>query len=184
MTERERILLLYQAGNIERCHLIPHLRSYTNAQHQYYCSLLLLELYPKQLSFNLLAAILTHDLGELWTSDISRSMKWYYPNFKKLVHKIEKEIDEQFGFGESKYPLTEYEKSWLKDIDILELWLWSNFEIDGWNNRHAIEVYNNIENNWKPINKEVQNFIEEFKIFGWSRINPREIKDRLNEENK
>ena len=177
MTKQERILLMRQAGNIERCHLIPHLKEYTDAYHQYNCTILLLELYPFEPSKNLLCATLTHDCGEIFIGDTPRSAKWFWPDFGKILLQIETDIDKEFGFGESKYSLTKIEQYWLKQIDILELWLWCQDEIYGWNNQHAVEVLDNINENWtndkRPL--EINEFINEFNKIGWQRINPRKF---------
>lgn len=117
-----------EAGRVQRAHVIPHQGSYNVAEHSYNALCILFSLYKKientLPSYNLIQAVMYHDIPERWTGDIPAPVKWYSPKLKKELDRIEDKIFQKFGMSRIFNELTPYEKDWLRFVDLLELYTW------------------------------------------------------------
>lgn len=136
----KQIHRIREAGQVERCHVLPHIGSYNVAMHSWHAAMLLLELYPGA-SRNLLEHILRHDTAERWTGDIPATAKWQFPKLKEASQKAEEHCLSYLDM----YPplLTEEENLWLHAIDTLELFLWCYDQIF-FGNQHIKGIKENI----------------------------------------
>ena len=71
-------------GRVERCHVIPHLGSYSNASHSWGVAMLMHYLWPKDFP-RLAIYCLSHDIPEAWTGDIPAPVAWAVPELKEAL---------------------------------------------------------------------------------------------------
>lgn len=120
--------LLREAGNVERCHVIPHLGSYTVGKHSYDALSLLLVLYPHPgPSQVLIKAMLWHDVPERWTGDLPAPVKWASGELAKSLQGIENRC-----YKAACIPMNELdpaERQWLDAVDKIELLLWAKEQL-------------------------------------------------------
>jgi 5'-deoxynucleotidase YfbR-like HD superfamily hydrolase len=116
-----QIKAVLEAGEVRRCHVVPHSTPYTVAAHSYGALSLLLLLHPDP-SPALIRAVLWHDVGERWLGDLPSPAKWVFPELGAVYEAAEEEVLRKLGlFSE----LTEEERLWLSAVDTLELWFWA-----------------------------------------------------------
>jgi hypothetical protein len=133
MSTYTQILAARESAQVERCHTLPHIGSYTVGQHSYGALALLLLLH-KSPSLDLIKAVAFHDLPERWLGDIPAPGKT--GAIAKAFQEAEAEIFEKLGL---QFALTEDDKYWLKLVDVLDLWFWALEQFD-MGNRCAEEV--------------------------------------------
>ena len=108
-----------ESAQVERCHTIPHIGSYTVGQHCYGALALLLLLHENP-SIDLIKAVAFHDLPERWLGDIPGPGKT--GAIADAFADAESAIFTKLGML---FHLTDEDRFWLKLVDILDLWLWS-----------------------------------------------------------
>ena len=115
-----KIKALWEGGDVERLHAVPHLRPYTVAQHCWRMTMLLYQLHPCP-HRQLVGAIIHHDCAERWVGDVPAPAKWWVvPEIKDALATAEDQILVELGVG---FSLTSEDIHWLKALDILELYL-------------------------------------------------------------
>ena len=98
--------MLYRLSDLKRYNNMPRIKSESLAEHQYYCGLILMKLkdYIINITYSefciLLQYLLVHDIGELYTGDITHNVKEDYPDLRKLLEQIESEKLNSFGFND------------------------------------------------------------------------------------
>jgi len=132
----KQVLYAMRGGETERVHTIPHLNSYSVAQHSYGVLSLLLILHPNP-SLGLIRTTLWHDATEHYTGDMPAHAKWDFPDLKAAMKTTEEALSKNMGMGEE-YLLSPQDQRWLKSCDLLELWLWSRAQIRLGNTRARI----------------------------------------------
>ena len=115
------ILAAREAGNVLRCHTIPHHGEYSVALHCYNVVSLLFILHPDP-SVNLIKAALWHDAGERWVGDIPAPAKWASPELDTASKVAEHIARDKFGLNGGE--LSEEDRGWLGVLDALEFWFW------------------------------------------------------------
>ena len=108
-----------ESAQVERCHTIPHIGSYTVGQHCYGALALLLLLHENP-SIGLIKAVAFHDLPERWLGDVPGPGK--NGAIADAFADAESAIFTKLGML---FHLTDEDRFWLKLVDILDLWLWS-----------------------------------------------------------
>lgn len=114
------IVKAYRSGLVQRYHQNPDLAriGQTNSAHQWGVALFILSLHPNP-SANLVAAALTHDVGEIDVGDLSGPFKRREVEFANRHRDIETHARESIiGFLEPE--LTEDDHRWLDFCDKLE----------------------------------------------------------------
>jgi 5'-deoxynucleotidase YfbR-like HD superfamily hydrolase len=154
--------MLREAGNVRRCHTLPHHGEYTVGKHSYDAAMLLLVLYPNA-SKNLLKAVLIHDLAERWTGDTPAPMKWAAEDFHKELIRVEDACIKTLGFDCFPH-LTSEEEMWVDIVDKVELYCWCQDQM-ALGNRNADPVQKNLleyfaEKDWP---QEVYYFISRYR---------------------
>ena len=114
----DSIKALWESGDVERFHTVPHLRPYTVAQHCWRMLMLLYKLHPCP-HRQLVGAILFHDSAERWTGDIPAPAKWWIVDADFDV--VEERILTGLGVH---FDLEDHDQHWLKALDLLELYLY------------------------------------------------------------
>jgi len=146
-TDIHKVKFAREAAQVQRANTLPHCGEYTNGHH-IFNMLVMLRILCKLPSFRLIWAIVEHDIPERLTGDIPAPSKC-----AGIVNRVELSEFEQclnsnlFGFSaESK--LTPYEITWLKGLDILELYLWGKDQLMLGNR------------NMEVLIRRIQNYIE------------------------
>lgn len=101
----------YTLAHIQRFSMVPVVRGENVATHSYFvalCVLLMHEHYDFKLKTALAMAI-SHDVPEMYMSDINHAVKKRFPALAKAVHDVEKEVAKELPAGLHKY-ITEYEE--------------------------------------------------------------------------
>jgi 5'-deoxynucleotidase YfbR-like HD superfamily hydrolase len=119
MNAHTLLLAARESAQVERCHTLPHIGSYSVGQHCYGALALLLLLH-KSPSLDLIKAVAFHDLPERWLGDIPSPGKT--GAIAKAFQATEAEIFEKLGL---QFDLTDDDKFWLKLVDVLDLWVWT-----------------------------------------------------------
>lgn len=122
----KRIIQLREAGQVQRCHCIPHYGSYDIAQHSYHMAMLLMQLHPAPSKW-LYEAILLHDVLERWTGDSPAMIKLFFPEIRTSIKKSEEWLKVKVGIVEPS--LNEEERDWIKALDNIEFFLWCEDQI-------------------------------------------------------
>ena len=120
-----RTIELRMAGHVKRWHTWPTLRPQTVAAHSHAAAMLLWQVYPAA-TYEMVMAMLAHDLPEISTGDIPAHVKWASPEITSVLDAMEQSwLDENF----LNFELTPLELSILKFCDSFELMLWSIEEL-------------------------------------------------------
>lgn len=112
------ITAVRESAQVERCHTIPHIGSYSVGQHCYGALSLLLLLHDNP-SLALIKAVAFHDVPERWSGDVPSPGKTCA--IAEAFSIAEDEILEKLGL---RFDLLKNEARWLKLVDVLDLWLW------------------------------------------------------------
>jgi len=123
LTNVERVLAAREAGNVRRCHTIPHQGEYTVGKHSFDALSLLFILHPNP-SVSLIRALLWHDCGERWTGDIPSPAKHKSERFHDELDALELGTIQEWEFYEGFEGMEDDDYIWLHAIDRLEFWLW------------------------------------------------------------
>lgn len=119
-----RVMAAREAGNVRRCHTIPHHGEYTIGKHCFDCLNLLFILHPEP-SVNLIKCMLHHDSGERWVGDLPAPAKWYNEEAAETHEVAEIAAMISWGFWDGQPNLTDEDRLWLKSIDLIEFYLWT-----------------------------------------------------------
>lgn len=119
---RRRIVATRAGGAVQRCHGYRHHGSYTNAEHQWGCAVLLYHLWPEDFC-RLVPFALFHDVPEAWVGDLPAPIGKYLPKLKAGLKKMEFAIMCDLGLPSSDF-LPEGDRAKLKTCDWLELYIW------------------------------------------------------------
>lgn len=170
--KQTQILALREAANVQRCHTIQYDGSYDIAKHSYNALNLLLILFPETIppSLSLIKAVLWHDIPERWTGDVPSPAKWSSPILKNALQSIEARIFKKLELNKCFENLTKNEKTWLRGVDLLELYLWVIEQLEG-GNRLVFGIKRRIDNVFRTepesFPKEILEFVEAFR---WQRL--------------
>lgn len=121
----ERLILLREAGNVERSHTLPHHGSYSVGKHSFDAALILLVCHPDP-SMELLKAVLMHDLGERYTGDVPSPTKWSDGEIARRLDRLESRALEAMGIT---IQLSPEDHQWLMGVDRVEFLLWCKDQI-------------------------------------------------------
>ncbi len=129
LTKEERVRFLREAGDVQRLHVIRTIGEYSNAQHSLNMLAILRLLWPDA-PIQLLWAIIEHDIPERLIGDIP-SPSIHYGGFIEpwsMMEMQQKILGELFGeFHHTK--LDDLLQSWLKGLDLLELYLYAKDQL-------------------------------------------------------
>lgn len=131
-----RIRAIRESGQVQRLHTCPHIGDASVASHCFNAVSMLYVLNPAP-SHNLVRALLWHDSAERWVGDVPGCTKVRYPELKALLDKIEDDYLERMRLT---YQLSDDEAWWLKEMDMLELLLYTQDQM-ALGNRHIIPTY-------------------------------------------
>ena len=121
----ERVLRMREAGNVRRCHGLPHHGEYTIGKHSWDAVMLLYTCYPGEPSAALVRAVLLHDTAERWVGDLPSPALRKWPDLGRAYRDAEISIHNVLhGYDPEVAGLTNEERRWLKGVDRVELWLW------------------------------------------------------------
>lgn len=167
-----KVLRLREAGNVERCHTLPHADTYSVGKHVYDMLALLVVLHPNP-SAQLFRAIVYHDAHERWTGDIPGALKYLTPDLARYMDEQKDRIDDMVGYGPYLEFLTADEKKWLKALDRIEFFLWCEDQV-AMGNRHISgrldAVIAQLEST--PLPDPCQLFLRDFK---WHRTGDNDV---------
>lgn len=121
LTSSDRVKMIREGGAVRRCHIVPHLGTYTVAEHSWGLAALIAALHPSP-SVELLKAALFHDVAERYTGDTPATAKWFSQEVSDALHDMEGMIEEKYGVAVHLVP---EDQRWLKSCDIVELLLWA-----------------------------------------------------------
>lgn len=145
-----RVLHLREAGNVERCHTLPHHGSYSVGKHCYDMLALLLVLHPEPPT-KLLRAVIYHDAHERWIGDIPGALKYLSPALAKYLDQQKEQIDHIVGYTWAIAPLSIEETRWLKAVDRIEFFLWCSEQVDAMGNKHITGRLTAIKNQLREM---------------------------------
>jgi len=128
MTPTQRVLAAREAGNVRRCHTIPHHGEYTVGKHSFDAVSLLLILHPDP-SVSLIMALMWHDCAERWTGDVPSPAKQQNERFHDELDALELGTIQDWEFYEGFEGLEGDDYAWLHAIDRLEFWLWCHDQL-------------------------------------------------------
>jgi hypothetical protein len=134
----QRVLLARLGGMVERCHILPHAKSYSNAAHSWGVAMLMLQLWPEDFP-RLAGYCLCHDVPEAWVGDIPAHTKHRLgAEARAQLQALESGVFTRLQLpDENELSISDQEK--LKACDALDLWLWARDEMRR-GNYHAEEV--------------------------------------------
>lgn len=133
-----------EGAGVKRCHTIPIIGEYLNGHHSFNM-LAMLRIWRPDASLKLVWAIIEHDLPERLTGDVPAPAKWSgeFIDGDKLAELEGRIIEGYFGDdNHAKLSLSDY--SWLKALDILELYLWCRDQIQ-LGNRNVLGMMDRID---------------------------------------
>jgi len=176
------IQAMRESSYVERLHCMPHNTAYPVGLHCYnmLCMLYVLwepmegedlpqewkQLQPPQ---QLVWAITFHDFGERWTGDTPYPAKGISQQLKGELDNLERFIEHNV-FGNPVTVLPPVLESWLKALDLAELFCWAEDEI-AMGNRHPEFMRDNCRNKIMQNDtfpEQVKEFIRNFR---WHRTN-------------
>lgn len=117
-----------EAADIQRCHTIRTIGEYPIGQHSFNMLLILRVLWPDAPK-ELLWAIIEHDIPERLTGDIPSPSKWAGIVDKALLSEFERLLMITLYGTHHEGDLSEHLASWLRGLDILELWMFTQDQI-------------------------------------------------------
>lgn len=160
-----KIQALREAGQVRRCHTLPHHGCYDVAQHSWNALGLLFYLHPSP-SRALIFALLFHDAAERFCGDQPAQVGWARPELRKMQKAFEASVLQKMGLD---FPLDPDELLWLDALDKLELLLWCHDQ-EALGNRN-VENCRKLLLNWfreNMIPGPIHDFIHTYQ---WERCN-------------
>ena len=169
LTNVERVLAAREAGNVRRCHTIPHQGEYTVGKHSFDAVSLLLILHPNP-SVSLIKALMWHDCAERWTGDIPSPAKRKDEIFHAALDSMELGVIQEWEFYGGFEGLEGDDYVWLRSVDQLEFWLWCHDQ-EASGNTHVRKARLHVE---KIIESRSSEFpkpcLEFYAAFEWDRL--------------
>lgn len=138
-----------EGGHVQRCHVVPHVGSYSVAEHSWQAAVLYLCLCPDPNPV-VTQAILLHDTQERWVGDAPAPAKWDFVALGRQYMIAESQARRALCLPQ--YDFTEEDHWWCKGVDVLELYLWCRDQ-EAFGNQHITELRNNIAQ-WFNKNRE------------------------------
>lgn len=135
MNLNNKVLALREGGLTRRAHTVPYNGEYNVAMHSFNAVNLLFMLWDgtEQPSINLIKAVLWHDIPERWTGDVPSPAKGCSKYLKGYLDELEERILIQLDLKQPFSRLIPEEWKWLHAVDLLELYLWTEDQIN-WGN--------------------------------------------------
>jgi 5'-deoxynucleotidase YfbR-like HD superfamily hydrolase len=155
----KRSKALIEGGQTERLHATYHHRPYSVAQHSWNMAALL-EVFKPDASLRLVKACLFHDVAERWVGDMPAPAKWWLnplagEELRQAEARIKQTLQVDYEDG-----LNREEGTWLKAMDLLELYLFCLDE-QGYGNNDVASIVTvcreKLGEAWVP--KEVKDFL-------------------------
>lgn len=143
----ERIQQARLGGQVERCHNIPHLGSYTNAHHTWNVLILMWYLFPQHWR-NVAAVVMAHDVPEGVFGDVVAPVMRYASSLKPTLSRAENMYLHDIDLP-SDMNMTDEEYEAYKACDRLDLYLW------------CLEQENLGNINVREVKSELTHFFEE-----------------------
>ena len=155
----KKIVAMREAGNVERCHVAPHIGSYTVGKHSYDAVSLLLLLHPDP-TVRLIRAVQWHDSAERWVGDMPATAKWVNPELGTQYELCETSVMNKVDVVAGDLArLTDEERDWLNAVDKFELYMWC-LDQEAFGNKHVQHFKANLEqwfdNVWTKIPEPVK----------------------------
>lgn len=130
LTNQERVKFLREAADVQRLHVIRTIGEYSNGQHTFNMLAMLRLLWPEA-PVKLIWAILEHDIPERVIGDVpSPALRHVYASSMNNVGVVEHDVvSELFGGEDSYADLSAECYTWLKSLDLLELYLYAKDQL-------------------------------------------------------
>ena len=126
MNQIESVRAIRESGMIDRVHVIPYHRPYTNASHSWNVAVLCRFLWPNDPQ--LVDIALFHDVPERWTGDIPSPVIRRNPEIAAALRREDARICKKIGVP-SEHDLNKEDFAKFKAADRLEFWLWTQEEL-------------------------------------------------------
>lgn len=169
MNIRDRIRAAREAGMVERCHTLPHVRGYDVARHTYGVVCILRLVWPE--ARDLLDFALFHDLPERWTGDIPAPVLRSNDGIRAVARELDELICSAVRVP-TEHVLDGVDRARLKGADRLDFWLWT-YEEEALGNRMILgaraEVEKHIYND-PNTPEEILALMDGFREEGWQRL--------------
>ena len=171
LTKVERVLAAREAGNVRRCHVVPHHGEYTGGKHSFDATSLLLVLHPDP-SKELIQAVLWHDAAERWVGDMPAPAKWYDANLGDAYDHAELNAIQHWEMYDAIGALVDSELKWLEAVDRLELWLWCQDQL-ALGNVHIREFIVHLDRSFDKaiLNRRMpKECVAFYRDYNWTRL--------------
>jgi 5'-deoxynucleotidase YfbR-like HD superfamily hydrolase len=126
LTNQERVKFLREASDVQRLHVIRTIGEYSNGQHSFNMLAMLKLLWPEA-PVELVWTIVEHDIPERVIGDVP-SPALHHVYQESLPAVVVEEIhvmEEIYGRSSDFHGISDDLNSWLKGLDILELYLYT-----------------------------------------------------------
>lgn len=157
----DKYKVLREGGQVRRFHTVPILGEARVDSHSFNMALLLMILmpdYPRQL----LVAVLVHDLAERFVGDTPAFAKYgLNPDLGKALHAAEAVVEKELGLD---ITLTDFERQWLKGLDLLECYIFCCDQQQLGNNNVHSTIHNLdcvMREDWIPV--PIREFYEGYR---------------------
>lgn len=168
MNLTDRVRAVREAAMVERCHTLPHLRSYSNGAHTYGVCVLLRLLWPDEP--HLVDFALFHDTPERWTGDVPSPVIRLQAGLRGVLAQEDFRISTRLALP-CEHNLSGHDFDRFKACDRLELWLWT-WEEEALGNRMILgaraELDKLFDGDVTP--PEVKDLVNQFRSEGWRRL--------------
>ena len=169
------------AGRVSRMHTYG-VSDYSVGQHTYNMMQMLLHFWPKEeLSLHLATAVMLHDVPEVLLGDIpspAKSMGDVGSAFHELEHRV---FVSMYHYNPLEM-LTDLEKTWLRTLDVIELYLWILEEIGRGNRSYKMKcILKNMTEVMGDTEMPLEVVIFGNKLIeeGWQGVVPKEVLDGM-----
>jgi 5'-deoxynucleotidase YfbR-like HD superfamily hydrolase len=142
LSRSQLVKALREAGNVARCHTVPHHGEYSVGLHSYGVVNIILCLKTDP-SIALIKAALWHDAQERWLGDLPAPAKWFNKALNDEYVVAETRVGHCLGISKVFSLLNKDEQEWLRAADRLELLLWCDEQI-AMGNRHVENMSRNV----------------------------------------
>lgn len=170
MNTVDRVRAVREAAMVERCHTVPHLRSYTNGAHTYGVCVLLRMFWPDEPK--LVDFALFHDTPERWTGDMPSQVIRAHPELKKSLKKEDERIAAALSIP-TEHDMEPLSYMKFKACDRLDLWLWT-WEEEAMGNKMVLGVRRALDELFADsvvfTPDIVIEFMKAFRAKGWKRL--------------
>lgn len=171
MNRVQAVKLLREAADVQRCHTIRTHGEYSVGHHTFNM-LSMLRLLNPEAPRGLIWAILEHDIPERFVGDIPATAKWAGVVNHDVLSDIESRVNEAIFEKDYASFLSAEDHSWLKSLDILELWMFGKDQVSMGNTTFLTMIYRIeqfISKNAHQFPSEVLDFYYEVRSSPWIR---------------